>query len=34
MADKIFGLGMIPFAILLILAVTQRDRIKSMLKRG
>ncbi len=34
MADKIFGLSMGTFALLLIVAYTQRDKIKSMLKRG
>ena len=34
MADKIFGLGMIPFAILVIVAITQQDKIKKMLRRG
>ena len=34
MAGKIFGLGMVPFTIFLIVAYTQRDKIKSMLKRG
>ena len=34
MADKIFGLGMGTFALMLLILFTQRDKIKSMLKRG
>ena len=34
MAGKIFGLGMVPFAILLIVVFTQQDKIKKMLRRG
>ena len=34
MANKIFGFGMGTFAIFLIVAYTQRNKLKSILRRG